>query len=195
MHGLVAIGMDGQVLRPAIIWCDQRSVAQKELIETMFSIEQLGELVQNRASTGFLLLSLLWLKQHEPETYEKIWKVMLPKDYIRYRLTGEVGTESTDASGTLAYEVANKRWSNELLGQLGIDPELLPTVREPWEVAGGLTTEAANDCAIPAGHLQRTTRDEDSCVLRMGIRNGEIVNWEIGMESCTEYNNFLDFYG
>lgn len=119
------------MLRPAIIWCDQRSIEQKEQIEAMYSIEQLGKLVQNRAATGFLLLSLLWLKQHEPDTYEKIWKVMLPKDYIRYRLTVEVGTESTDASGTLAYDVVSKRWSSELLGQLGIDPELLPTVREP----------------------------------------------------------------
>lgn len=151
MHGLVAIGMDGQVLRPAIIWCDQRTIEQKEQLEAMYSIEQLGKLVQNRAATGFLLLSLLWLKQNEPDTYEKIWKVMLPKDYIRYRLTGEVGTESTDASGTLAYDVANKCWSSELLEQLGIDPELLPTVREPWEIAGTLITEAANECAIPTG--------------------------------------------
>ncbi|MDQ0900087.1 xylulokinase [Paenibacillus sp. V4I7] len=153
MHGLVAIGMDGRVLRPAIIWCDQRSIEQKEQLEAMYSIEQLGKLVQNRAATGFLLLSLLWLKQNEPDTYEKIWKVMLPKDYIRYKLTGEIGTESTDASGTLAYDVANKCWSRELLGQLGIDPQLLPTVREPWEVAGTLTAEAATDCAIPAGTI------------------------------------------
>jgi xylulokinase len=151
MHGLVALDINGNVLRPAIIWCDQRSTEQKSQLEALLSPEELGRYIQNPVSTGFLLLSLMWLQKYEPETYSKIWKVMLPKDYIRYLLTGQIGTDTTDASGTLAYDVVNKRWSNELLNKLGIDISLFPQVGEPWEAAGTVCSKASAETLLTTG--------------------------------------------
>ncbi|UVI29163.1 xylulokinase [Paenibacillus spongiae] len=151
MHGLVALDKEGQVLRPAIIWCDQRSIPQKKLLETMFSQEQLGELIQNSVATGFLLLSLMWIKENEPHIYDKIDRVMLPKDYVRYRLTGEAGTDTTDASSTSAYDTASMQWSEPLLAAVGIDRRLFPEAGQPWEIAGHVTPQAAHETKFHAG--------------------------------------------
>lgn len=151
MHGLVAIGTDGRALRPAIIWADQRTIEQKELLESLYTKEDFGACVQNPISTGFMLLSLLWIKQNEPSIYNKIWKVLLPKDYIRFRLTGEIGTDTTDASGTLAYDVIRKEWSKELLDALGLDRGMFPPVSEPWAISGSVTREASEVCHLPEG--------------------------------------------
>lgn len=151
MHGLVALDEQGNVLRPAIIWCDQRTIRQKDYVETQFTREQLGELIQNPVSTGFQLLSLLWIRENEPDTFRKIRKVLTPKDYIRYRLTGEIGTEITDASGTLAFNVSGRTWSEPLLVKLGIDPDLFPAFYNPWEVSGAVTQQASLESRLQAG--------------------------------------------
>lgn len=151
MHGLVALGADNRPVRPAIIWCDQRSIAQKLELERLFAPEELGELIQNPAATGFQLLSLMWLREHEPDTFRRIRKVMLPKDYVRYRLTGHVGADTTDASSTSAYCVADKAWSAALLAKVGIDPGLFPETGEPWEACGAVTTAAAAETGLKAG--------------------------------------------
>ncbi|ANE45536.1 xylulose kinase [Paenibacillus swuensis] len=151
MHGLVALDQDGNVLRPAIIWCDQRTIKQKEFIETTFTQKQLGTLVQNSVSTGFQLVSLMWIKENEPDIYNRIDKVILPKDYVRYRLTGRIGVETTDVSSTSAYNVANRHWSGELLTQVGIDPALFPEVGEPWEWFGTVSDQAASETGLKQG--------------------------------------------
>ncbi|WP_308638263.1 xylulokinase [Paenibacillus silvisoli] len=151
MHGLVALDKEGRVLRPSIIWCDQRSIPQKAALESKFTTEQLGSLVKNSVSTGFLILSLMWVKENEPELYSRIDRVMLPKDYVRYRLTGEMETDATDASGTSAYDTAALHWSEPLLASVGIDSKLFPPVGKPWETAGCVTKQAESESCFKAG--------------------------------------------
>ncbi|MFD2612442.1 xylulokinase [Paenibacillus gansuensis] len=151
MHGLVAVDESGQVLRPAIIWCDQRTIPQKEALESALSVEQLGALIQNPVATGFQLLSLLWIKEHEPLIYRNIRKVMSPKDYVRYRMTGEIASEMTDASGTAAFSPASREWSRRLLEAVDVDPELFPAVQEPWKHSGTVTRQAAEESGLAKG--------------------------------------------
>ena len=115
MHGLVTLDERDQVLRPAILWNDQRTAAECAEIEERVGLERLIELTGNRALTGFTAPKLLWLRNHEPETYARIAHILLPKDYVRLRLTGEHGIDVADASGTLLFDVANRRWSDEVL--------------------------------------------------------------------------------
>jgi len=151
MHGLVALDEDGRPVRPAMIWCDQRSAAQKRKLERILPPEEMGRLVQNPAATGFQLLSLMWLRENEPDVYRRVRAVLLPKDYVRYRLTGRIGTETTDASGTSAFSVAERRWSAELLAKLELDPALFPAVSEPWQIGGTVTPAAAAEAGLSPG--------------------------------------------
>jgi xylulokinase len=149
MHGLVALDANDDVLRPAILWNDQRTQAECEEIERTIGLERLIELTGNRALTGFTAPKLLWLRHHEPDTYEKIARIALPKDYVRLRLTGEHATDVSDASGTLLLDVANRAWSHEVLEALHIDPAWLPKVLESPAVSGH--TEADVPVAAGAG--------------------------------------------
>jgi xylulokinase len=130
MHGLVALDSSGTVIRPAILWNDQRTGAQCAEIEERVGLDRLIALTGNRALTGFTAPKLLWLRTHEPDAYARIARVMLPKDYVRLRLTGEVATDVSDASGTLLLDVAGRRWSDEVVQALGLDPAWLPPVLE-----------------------------------------------------------------
>ena len=143
MHGLVALGDDGEVLRPAILWNDQRTAAECAEIEDRVGLARLIELTGNRALTGFTAPKLLWLRRHEPETYARIRHVLLPKDYVRYRLTGERAIDVADASGTLLFDVAGRRWSEEVCAALEIPLEWLPPAFESTEVAGAGDQAAA----------------------------------------------------
>jgi xylulokinase len=136
MHGLVALDANDQVLRPAILWNDQRTQAECDEIETTIGLEHVIQLTGNRALTGFTAPKLLWLKHHEPDTYDKIARIALPKDYVRLRLTGEHATDVSDASGTLLLDVANRAWSQEVLEALEIDPAWLPEALESATVSG-----------------------------------------------------------
>ncbi|GLX70968.1 xylulokinase [Paenibacillus glycanilyticus] len=151
MHGLVALDKEGQVLRPSIIWCDQRTIPQKNMLESRFTPEQLGNMIQNSVSTGFLILSLMWIKENEPDLYNRIDRVMLPKDYVRYRLTGEIGTDTTDASGTSAFHASSLEWSEPLITMAGMDSKLFPPVGNPWEIAGYVTKQAESESCFKAG--------------------------------------------
>jgi xylulokinase len=135
MHGLVVLDEHGEVLRPAILWNDQRTAAECLEIERRVGLERLIELTGNRALTGFTAPKLLWLRTHEPETYARIRHILLPKDYVRYRLTGELTIDAADASGTLLFDVARRRWSDEVCDALEIPLEWLPTAHESTEVA------------------------------------------------------------
>jgi xylulokinase len=136
MHGLVALDADQRVLRPAILWNDQRTAEECAEIEERIGLERLIELTGNRALPGFTAPKLLWLRRHEPEVYEQIAHVLLPKDYVRLRLTNELATDVADASGTLLLDVAGRRWSDEVLDALEVPREWLPPVHESTEIAG-----------------------------------------------------------
>ena len=143
MHGLVVLDADGRVLRPAILWNDQRTAAECAEIEARIGLDRLIELTGNRALTGFTAPKLLWLRTNEPETYASIRHVLLPKDYVRFRLTGERLIDAADASGTLLFDVAHRRWSDEVLDALGLPAEWLPAAYESTEIAGAGDQAAA----------------------------------------------------
>jgi xylulokinase len=143
MHGLVCLDERDRVLRPAILWNDQRTAAECAEIEERVGLERLIELTGNRALTGFTAPKLLWLRRHEPETYARIRHVLLPKDYVRLRLTGERAIDAADASGTLLFDVARRRWSAEVLDALELPAEWLPDVHESTEIAGAGDQQAA----------------------------------------------------
>jgi xylulokinase len=143
MHGLVALDSDERVLRPAILWNDQRTAAECAEIEARVGLDRLIELTGNRALTGFTAPKLLWLRTHEPETYSRIRHVLLPKDYVRLRLTGEHAIDAADASGTLLFDVAGRRWSDEVCAALDVPAEWLPPAYESTDVAGAGDQAAA----------------------------------------------------
>jgi xylulokinase len=143
MHGLVCLDEKGDVLRPAILWNDQRTGAECAEIEERVGLDRLIALTGNRALTGFTAPKLLWLRRHEPEVYARIRRIVLPKDYVRLRLTGEWAIDAADASGTLLFDVANRRWSDEVLDALEIPREWLPPVSESTENAGAGDQQAA----------------------------------------------------
>src|SRR5664280_2066712 len=136
MHGLVALDSDDRVLRPAILWNDQRTGEECAEIERTLGLERLIELTGNRALPGFTAPKLLWLRRHEPDVYARIRHVLLPKDYVRLRLCGELAIDAADASGTLLFDVARRAWSEEVLQVLEIPPEWLPRVLESPQVSG-----------------------------------------------------------
>jgi xylulokinase len=136
MHGLVALDDGDRVIRPAILWNDGRTAAECEEIEARVGFERLVELTGNRALTGFTAPKLLWLRRHEPESYARIAHVLLPKDYVRLRLCGEHAIDVADASGTLLFDVARRRWSQEVVEALEIDEAWLPPALESPEVSG-----------------------------------------------------------
>ncbi|MEH7886376.1 xylulokinase [Bacillus sp. JJ1609] len=143
MHGLVAVDIYGKPVRPAIIWADQRSGLELQKALRFVNNEKVLNLW-----LGTLLPSLLWVKEHEPDVYTKIDKVMLPKDYLRYKLTGKIGTEHTDACGTGAYDFSTQNWDYALLEELGIDSSLFPPIHRSTDVAGMLIPEVARQLGI-----------------------------------------------
>ena len=136
MHGLVALDAAGRVLRPAMLWNDGRTGAECAEIEQTVGLERLIALTGNRALTGFTAPKLRWIARHEPDVYARIDRVMLPKDYVRLRLCGEHATDVADASGTLLFDVAGRRWSDEVLAALDIDPGWLPRALESPALSG-----------------------------------------------------------
>lgn len=152
MHGSVFLDRDGEVIRPAILWNDQRTAAECEQIEQAAGGRAaLIELVANPALTGFTAPKILWLRNHEPRNFRRVKKVLLPKDYVRYRLSGEFATEVSDASGTLLLDVARRCWSGELLSRLKLDPDLLPPVFESEDVTAELSAHVARQLGLPKG--------------------------------------------
>ena len=149
MHGLVALDSADRVIRPAILWNDQRTAAQVAEIESAIGPERLIALTGNRALTGFTAPKLLWLRHEEPESYARVTRVMLPKDYVRLRLCGEWATDVSDASGTLLLDVARRRWSAEVAEALALDVALLPPALEGPAVSG--TTAGGVPVAAGAG--------------------------------------------
>jgi xylulokinase len=152
MHGSVFLDKAGRVLRRAILWNDQRTGAEcDEITKAAGGRPRLIQLVANPALTGFTAPKILWVRKHEPKVYDRAARILLPKDYVRYRLTGEFATEVSDASGTLLLDVKARQWSKELLAALQIDEALLPAVYESPEVSGRLTDAAAKATGLAPG--------------------------------------------
>lgn len=151
MHGLVMLDKDCKVLRRSIIWCDQRSGRQCDEITDLVGRDRLIEITANPALTGFTASKLLWVRENEPDIYARCAHILLPKDYVRYMLTGEFATEVSDASGMQLLDVPNRRWSHEVLSKLDIDPALLGKVYESPEVTGQITQRAADLTGLRPG--------------------------------------------
>jgi len=151
MHGLVMLDKDNNVLRPSIIWCDQRTAKECEEIEAKVGRERLIEITANPALTGFTASKIMWVKNHQPEIYAKCAHILLPKDYIRFMLTGEYATEVSDASGMQLLDVPGRCWSDEVLEKLDIDKALLGKVYESPEVTGYVTEEASKATGLKVG--------------------------------------------
>ncbi len=151
MHGAVLLDRTGKVLRPCILWCDQRTAKQCETITGRIGKERLVELTCNPALTGFTAPKILWVQENEPAVFEKTAKILLPKDYIRYRLTGTFASEVSDASGTLLFDVRQRTWSKEVLQALDIDSGLLPDVFESPVPSAEISKTAARETGLSPG--------------------------------------------
>jgi xylulokinase len=151
MHGLVALDADGAVLRPAILWNDQRTAQACDEIRAAIGPERLIEITGNDALTGFTAPKLVWVRDHEPDAWDRIAHVLLPKDYVRLRLTGEYALDKADGAGTLLFDLAARDWSDEIVGALEIDRGWLPPTFEGPAVTGTITLEAAVATGLRAG--------------------------------------------
>ncbi len=151
MHGLVMLDNEDQVIRPAILWNDQRTAAECQEITVTIGYERLIEIACNPALTGFTAPKILWVRNHEPQNYERCRKVLLPKDYVRFRLSGTFATEVSDASGMLLLDVRRRDWSGEILDKLDIDRDLLADCHESPVVSAEVVPSVADELGIPAG--------------------------------------------
>lgn len=151
MHGMVLLNKEGNVLRSSIIWCDQRTQEECHKITEIIGKERLIEITANPALTGFTASKVMWVKNHQPDIFEKIYKILLPKDYIRYKLTGEFATEVSDASGMQFLDVPKRTWSGEILNKLGLDYKWMPAVYESQEVSGKVTKKVAQLTGLAPG--------------------------------------------
>jgi len=181
MHGAVLLDAEDEVVRSAIIWCDQRSEAQSKTLEELFGLETLIQLTCNPPLTNFTLTKLLWVRETEPENWARVAHVMLPKDYVRFRLTGERAIDMADASGTLLLDVTHRRWSTEVLGKSGIDVGLLPALYESPQVCGKVSDAGAEDTGLKAGTpVVAGAGDQAAGAVGMGIARAGAVSATIG---------------
>ena len=152
MHGLVALDEANQVIRPAILWCDQRTQKQCDWItEKAGGAQGLLEYTNNAMLTGYTGGKLLWLREEEPDNFAKMRRFICPKDYIRFQLTGELATDVSDASGTGFFNTRERRWSDSLIELAGLPRSIFPDVLESCERAGRVTREAAQATGLPEG--------------------------------------------
>lgn len=151
MHGAVMLDAQDRVVRPALIWCDVRTQKQCDDLTQKIGAEKLIQLTCNPALTNFTVTKFLWVQENEPENWKRVRAVMLPKDYVRFRLTGERATDMADASGTLMLDVTNRSWSSEVLSATGIDQVLLPALFESSDVCGKVSEAGAKAAGLKAG--------------------------------------------
>ena len=181
MHGLVLLDEKDQVLRPALIWCDQRTDAECREITKQVGAERLIELTANPALTGFTLPKIWWVRRHEPQIWARVRSLMLPKDYVRFRLTGSRAIDVADASGTLMFDVVNRRWSKPMLEISQLDESLLPKVLESPEISGRLTDEGARLSGLRPGiPVVAGAGDQAAGAVGMGIVKPGAVSATIG---------------
>ncbi len=181
MHGSVLLDQDGAVIRPALIWCDQRSQSQVDSINAKVGREKVLAYTANPVLTGFTLPKLLWVRDNEPAAFERVRHLLLPKDYLRYRLTGEFASEVSDASGTALFDVVQRRWSREMASELGLDAGILPRVHESAEVTGAVTADAAASTGLKVGTpVVGGGGDQAASAIGNGIVGRGVVSCTIG---------------
>ena len=181
MHGSVFLDEADEVLRPALLWNDQRTAAQAAAMEERIGRDRLIEICGNPAITGFQAPKVLWLRDEEPEHYERVRTVLLPKDHLRLRLTGEKATDASDASGTLLLDLAARDWSDELLDALDLPRAWFPTVVEGTEQTGGLLASVAEELGLPAGlPVAAGGGDNAAAAVGLGLVREGVVSSSIG---------------
>ena len=181
MHGLVTLDEHDEVLRPAILWNDGRSGEEVSFLNGEIGRERLVSFTGNIAFAGFTAPKIIWMQKNEPELFSKIKKIMLPKDYLVYRLTGEFVTEPSDASGMLLFDVKNRQWSDDMIAICGIDREWLPQVHESYEVVGEIRGDAASDMGLPSGvKVIAGVGDNAAAAIGMGVTGEGACNISLG---------------
>ncbi len=181
MHGAVLLDDANQVLRPALIWCDQRTSEQCQTITETIGASRLIELTSNPALTNFTLTKLIWVREHEPKLWSRFRSFLLPKDYVRFRLTGERATDVADASGTLLLDVAHRRWSDSMLDSLHIEKSCLPALYESPQVTGSVSQKAAAETGLREGTpVVAGAGDQAAGAVGMGIVRPGAVSATIG---------------
>jgi xylulokinase len=181
MHGLVLLDERGEVLRPAILWNDQRTGAQCDEIHRRVGKERLIQITGNVALTGFTAPKILWVQQNEPEIYARARHILLPKDYVRYRLTNAYAMDKADGSGTILFDVRARNWSKEVLAALGIPAEWLPPTYEGPEITGRVSAEAAAQTGLLAGTpVMAGGGDQAAGAVGVGVVQPGIVSLALG---------------
>lgn len=204
MHGLVILDKDDNVLRPAILWNDGRSTEETDYLNNVIGKEKLSKLTANIAFAGFTAPKILWVKNNEPEIFAKISKIMLPKDYISYMLSGSFSTDYSDASGMLLLDIKNKKWSKEMIDICGISEDMLPKLYESYEVVGAIKPELAkelglnDDIKIVAGAgdnaaaaIGTATVGEGACNISLGTSGTVFISSKnFGVDSFNALHSF-----
>jgi len=181
MHGAVLLDESDQVLRPALIWCDQRTQAQCDWLNAKLGEPRIIELTCNPALTNFTLTKLLWVRDNEPEIWKRFRRVLLPKDYVRFCLTGEHAMDVADASGTLMLDVAHRRWSEEMMSAAGLPMSCLPRLFESPEVSARISEAGAVHSGLKAGTpVVAGAGDQAGGAVGMGIVRAGVVSATIG---------------
>ena len=181
MHGLVILDKEDQVIRPAILWNDGRTYEECDYLNNVIGKEKLSEYTANISFTGFTAPKILWVKNKEPENFKKIVKIMLPKDYIAYKLTGVNCTDVSDASGMLLMDVKNRRWSKEMCEICGISEEMLPKLYESYECVGTVKPEIARELGIPeTGKVAAGAGDNAAAAVGTGTVGDGMCNISLG---------------
>ncbi len=181
MHGAVLLDKDNKVLRKAIIWCDQRSSKECDQITSLIGKERLIEITANPALTGFTASKVMWVKNNEPDIFEKARKILLPKDYVRFKLTGEFATEVSDASGMQFMDIPKRQWSDEVLAKLGIDKSFLADLYESQEVSGKINSSASDLTGLKVGTpVVGGAGDQAAGAVGNGIVKNGVISSTIG---------------
>jgi len=181
MHGAVLLDGDGRVLRPAIIWCDQRTEAECRWLDETIGRERLIQCTANPALPNFTLTKLLWVRANEPDVWARVRHVLLPKDYVRFRLSGAYAVDVADASGTLMLDVAQRRWSHDILDAAAVDVRILPAVFESPEICAQVSPDAAAATGLRAGTpIVAGAGDQAAGAIGMGITQPGAVSATIG---------------
>ena len=181
MHGSVLLDKCDRPLRPALLWCDQRTEKQCDEITRTVGGKRLIKLVSNPAITGFTLPKLLWVREHEPKVWKQVKSILLPKDYVRYRLSGDKASDVADSSGTLLFDVRKRKWSGEMTEQFEIGVDKLPTVYESIEITGQVSNSAAKETGLREGTpIVAGAGDNAAGAIGMGITKPGAVSCTIG---------------
>ena len=204
MHGLVILDKDDNVLRPAILWNDGRSTKETDYLNNVIGKEKLSKLTANIAFAGFTAPKILWVKNNEPEIFAKISKIMLPKDYISYMLSGSFATDYSDASGMLLLDVKNKKWSKEMIDICSISEDMLPKLYESYEVVGDIKPELAKELGLnddikiiagagdnAAAAIGTATVGEGACNISLGTSGTVFISSKnFGVDSFNALHSF-----